>query len=263
MIDLHVHTHHSCDSSASIDDYCRKAIENDVKYICFTEHVDFNKADSGYGYYDANKFFDEFNAARHKYSHKLTLLCGIEFSEPHVYKKEFEMYRKLPYDFILGSIHYWIGDMFPSELVKNNIPADIVFEKYWEEVYKAVSYGGFDTLAHMDFPKRYYKKCIWNRAQISDIFKEMIKKDIALEINTSSLRKGLTESMPSKEFLNIYEGMGGEKVTIGADTHSPEELASGYEYADSLISGKLRNTVYINRKPVYIKECSRTYDDQR
>ena len=42
MIDLHVHTHHSCDSTASMDKYCKKAIRNGVKYICFTDRVDFN-----------------------------------------------------------------------------------------------------------------------------------------------------------------------------------------------------------------------------
>lgn len=41
--------------------------------------------------------------------------------------------------------------MFPSELVKADIPVEIIFDKYWEEVCKAVSYGGFDSTAHIDF----------------------------------------------------------------------------------------------------------------
>ncbi len=249
MIDLHVHTNHSCDSKVTIEQYCEKAIKIGLKYICFTDHIDFNKADYGYGYYNANKFFEDFNDAREKYSDKINILSGVEFSEPHIYKKEFDEFRKLSYDFILGSIHFWFNDMFPSEMVKCNFPVEIAFEKYWEEVYKAVSYGGFDSMAHIDFPKRYYKKCIWTSEQINDIFTEMVKNGIALEINTSSLRKGLTESMPDKEFLNIYQDVGGVKVTIGADTHSIEELAQGYDYANNLITGKLKNVVYISRKP--------------
>jgi len=86
MIDLHVHTHHSCDSKVEIEEYCEKAIQLGLKYICFTDHVDFNKADYGYGYYDASKFFSEFNKAKDKYSGKLNILSGIEFAEPHIHK---------------------------------------------------------------------------------------------------------------------------------------------------------------------------------
>ena len=254
MIDLHVHTNHSCDSIVKIEEYCEKAIQIGLKYICFTDHVDFNKTDCGYGYYNASRFFNEFNNAKEKFSGKLNILSGIEFAEPHIYKKEFDKYRKLPYDFLLGSIHYWIEDMFPSEMIKNNIPVETAFEKYWEEVYKAVTYGGFDSIAHIDFPKRYYKKRIWERDQIYDIFKEMVKNDIALEINTSSLRSGLSETMPDKEFLKIYEDAGGIKITIGADTHLIEDLSAGYDYASSLITGKLKSVVYINREPKFESE---------
>jgi len=254
MIDLHVHTHHSCDSKTSIDEYCKKAIEVGIKCICFTDHIDFNKADYGYGYYDIDKFFREFNIASDEYSDKLKILSGIEFAEPHIYKKEFDEFRKLPYDFILGSIHFWIDDMFPSQMIKKNYPVDVAFERYWEEVYKAVSYGGFDSMAHIDFPKRYYKSCIWSKPQIHDILSAMVKNDIALEINTSSLRKGLDETMPGKEFLEIYKEVGGVKVTLGADTHCTEELASGYEYANSLILQGLKSTIYINRESKFLDE---------
>ena len=254
MVDLHVHTHHSCDSEVKIEEYCEKAIQLGLKYICFTDHVDFNKNDSGYGYYNAGKFFDEYSKAKDKFSDKLNILSGIEFAEPHIYKKEFDEFRKLPYDFILGSVHYWINDMFPDELARNNFPAEAAFEKYWEEVYKAVSYGGFDAIAHFDFPKRYYKKCIWEREQIYDIFREMVKNSISLEINTSTLRKGLSETMPGKEFLKLYEDAGGIYVTIGADTHLADDLSAGYDFASSLVTGRLKSVVYIGRKPKLISK---------
>ncbi len=254
MIDLHVHTHHSCDSKTTMEEYCQKGIEIGVKYICFTDHVDFNKADDGYGYYDADKYFSELNRVKEKYANHLHILSGIEFAEPHIYKKEFDAFRRLPYDFILGSVHYWIGNMFPNEMLKRNLHISIVSEKYWEEVYKAVSYGGFDSMAHIDFPKRYYKKCTWSEAQMKDIFSMMVKNNIALEINTSSLRKGLTECMPDKELLEIYKDAGGVMITQGADTHSAEELAAGYKDARSLISGKLKSTIFIERQAKYEDE---------
>jgi histidinol phosphatase-like PHP family hydrolase len=45
--DMHVHTHYSCDSQASMNSYCAKAVETGVDTICFTDHVDFNPHDDG------------------------------------------------------------------------------------------------------------------------------------------------------------------------------------------------------------------------
>jgi len=56
--------------------------------------------------------------------------------------------------------------------------------------------------------------------------------------------------MPDRELLNIYQSVGGVKVTVGSDTHSLEELAKGYDYANNLIAGNLRSVVYVNRKPI-------------
>lgn len=248
ITDLHVHTLFSCDSKASMAEYCEIAIKQNIKYICFTDHVDYNKNDIGYGYYNPQAYFEEFNRTQDKYSGKITLLSGVEFSEPHVYKKEFEILSKLPYDFILGSIHYWIGDLFVSDLVIKGITLDEAFDKYWSEVNKAVSYGGFDSLAHIDFPKRYYKNITWNGDIIYDIFKIMVNNNISLEINTSSLRKGLSETMPNKEFINIYEKSGGVNITIGSDAHKTDELAKGYNEAIDLLAPSLVNGYYKNRK---------------
>jgi histidinol phosphatase-like PHP family hydrolase len=60
--------------------------------------------------------------------------------------------------------------------------------------------------------------------------------------------------MPDKEILKIYEDVGGIKITIGADTHFLEDISVGYDYASSLITGRLRSVVYINREPKLASE---------
>lgn len=144
-----------------------------MKYICFTDHVDFNKNDLGYGYYNADKFFNEYNRLQMKYGDKIHMLSGIEFSEPHLYKSEFEKLYKYPYDFIMGSVH-WINDMFPCEKVRKNYPTYKFYELYWQEVLKAVEFGGFDCLGHMYFPKRYYDEVVYDEILINEIFNKMI-----------------------------------------------------------------------------------------
>ena len=42
MYDSHVHSQYSMDSTADMEDSVRKAIEENMKSICFTDHVDFD-----------------------------------------------------------------------------------------------------------------------------------------------------------------------------------------------------------------------------
>lgn len=235
ICDMHVHTKYSCDSKAELEAYCLEAIKKGIHMVCFTEHIDYNINDYGYDYYNAKEFFSDFLHLKEKYNGKLTLLCGIEFAEPHLYQDKLAEYLKLPYDYILGSVHCFYKDMFPARMVKEGIPVEICYEYYWNEVLATVKSGGFDVLAHIDFPKRYYNKLIIDSDKLYEICGELINKNICLEINTSSLRKNTAETMPDKSILEIYKSCGGKYITIGSDAHNAEDLAADYLYAKGLI----------------------------
>ena len=249
ICDMHVHTEYSCDSETELEAYCIEAIQKGVHTLCFTEHIDYNINDYGYEYYNAEEFFNDFSNLKEKYSSKLNLLCGIEFAEPHLYQDKLLKYSKLPYDYILGSIHFWYKDMFPTRMIKAEVSAEICYEYYWNEVLAAVSIGGFDSLAHIDFPKRYYNKLIVDTDKLHKICDKMVKNDICLEINTSSLRKNITEAMPDKEILSIYKSCGGKYITIGSDAHNVDELSADNAYAKNLIDHfDFEEVIFIQRK---------------
>ena len=105
------------------------------------------------------------------------------------------------------------------------------------------------AVMQFDFPKRYYGSCCYDKCEIENIFKEMIKNNISLEINTSSLKKGMNEAMPNKAFLDLYKNAGGKKITIGGDTHIVSHLADEYEYAKDQLMG-FESVFYENRKAV-------------
>jgi len=249
ICDMHVHTKHSADSQAELESYCIQALRTGVGTLCFTDHVDSNPNDDGKGFYDPDAFFSAFLPLQEKYRAKLTLLCGVEFAEPHLYRDKLAAFSKLPYDFILGSLHFWYRDMFPSQLVKAGVPAEVCYAHYWDAVLAAVKAGGFDALAHMDFPKRYYGRLIIDRDKLHEICDVMARNRICPEINTSTLRKNLAEPMPGVDILSIYKSCGGKYVTVGSDAHRPDDLAAGNAQARELIDYfGFEEIIFIQRK---------------
>ena len=252
IADLHVHTEFSCDSEADMKQYVKQAMHKNAQVICFTDHVDLNKNNYGYNYYMPESFFTKFNQVKEKYNNHVKVYAGIEFGEPRLYADKLKQLSEYPYDFIIGSIH-WIGDMFPCQKVREQYSAKEFYTLYWEEVLKTVKQGGFDALGHIDFPKRYYGEIYYSEAKLKEIFKILLDKDMVIEINTSSLRKGHSETMPGRELLEIYRDCGGRYVTVGSDAHEEKDIGAENETAKSLIKGfDLQEVIYENRNRVIV-----------
>ncbi len=231
IIDSHIHTRHSVDSDCTMIDYCQSAIDKGLQAICITDHWDTNPLDDGCGKYKPEEYFDELEKAREFCGSRLRLLSGVEFGEPHIYTTDFDKCQSYPYDFIIGSVHYWGNGLPFSSLVRGEVPLDEVYAGYWQEVRKMAEYGGFDSLGHINFPARYCEQNMWDKEQLAAIYKIMLDNYIALEINTSSLRRGLGFTVPNEEMLELYAEVGGKYVTIGSDAHKAEHVGSGIDVA--------------------------------
>lgn len=242
--DLHLHSIHSCDAKSTIDEMCQSAIERGLEAICFTEHVDWNANDEGLDYYRYDEHTRDIQLAQDKYCGQIIVLKGIEFSEPHRYPKEFEILMEKDFDFVLGSVHYlgntWVGD----KRILTDSTLEQVYERYYREVLKAVQFGGFDSLAHIDVPKRYLGAKLEPVSLLEEILGELVKRRIALEINSSAIRRELTELHPSDAIFSLYEKCRGSWITTGSDAHSLERIGEHF----SLISEKIAE---FELQPVY------------
>ena len=248
MRDMHIHTEFSCDSEAKIEDYILEANKKGISTICFTDHVDLNTNDYGYNYYSAESFWNKFIEIKSKSDIEIEVLVGIEFGEPHLYENQLLELTKYPYDFVIGSIH-WIGDMFPCQKVREQYSVKEFYTLYWQEVLRTVQTGEFDALGHIDFPKRYYGEIYYEESILKEIFCYLLEKDLIIEINTSSLRKGHEQTMPGKELLEIYKNNGGRYVTIGSDAHLVEDIGADYMVAKELLREVgLQEVVYRQRR---------------
>ena len=242
LTDTHIHSTFSSDGKSTIPEHCESAISKGFTHICITDHLEFNPLDGGYGFLtDHGKYFDAIERARDTYGGRLTLLSGCEVGGgPHNFPREYEECLARPYDFVLCSVHDWYQGLFASDMATDPmpIPLEESYDVYWDEVYKTVTYGGFDSLAHIDFPKRYYGSVIYDWDKLAQIFEVMTKNDIALEINTSSLRKGrANEAMPGKELLTFYKKCGGRMLTVGSDAHVSSDIGAGFPEIEPLTKG--------------------------
>ncbi|MFO7814754.1 MAG: histidinol-phosphatase HisJ family protein [Halanaerobiales bacterium] len=229
IMDSHVHSTFSHDGLNKIEEICNKAINKGTKYITFTEHVDYNPLDEGYKFLEVEKYLEKIEKVNKKFGEKIEIFSGVEFSEPHLYPEQLNKYNDYEFDLIMGAIH-WVGDIFVGDdELQNRYTFNEIFLKYYNLLYRSVKNNNFDVVAHLDFPKRYLNYEYKNENLMNKILKQIVKNDIVLEINSSSLRKGLSTPMPSEWILKKYIKFGGKRVTIGSDSHRINELTNDFE----------------------------------
>jgi histidinol-phosphatase (PHP family) len=225
--DCHVHSRFSVDCDEPLEAMCASALANGLSGVCFTEHFDANPIDAGFGFYDDAAFSEAIERARERFDGRLSIAKGIEFSEPHRWPREYERTLAFGFDFVLASIHYlgddWVGD--PSFVRRLGVEG--VFERHYEETLALCRTGGFDALAHIDFPKRYLGRSSEPEAVIAETMRALVSSGASLEINTSPLRKGLPEPCPSGRLLAAYAREGGRFVTLGSDAHRAADVGAG------------------------------------
>ena len=145
-----------------------------------------------------------------------------------------------PYDFVLASYHK-INNIDLSLYDYENIDTEGLMVKYLSGLLEIAKSSDYDVLSHLDLIKRYAaKKNIRLRIEkeedlVRQILKEVIKRNKAIEINTSGYRCPANESLPSKEMLSWYKEMGGRYVTVGSDSHNANDIARDIDKAEELI----------------------------
>jgi histidinol-phosphatase (PHP family) len=258
-MDYHHHTNYSFDSKAIMAEVCKKAIENQIHEICFTEHFSVNPLAPTYGHMVFENYLDDIRSCQEQFQSHLTVKAGIELCEPHLLKEQYdETLKPLDLDFILGSVHNLNNQKLRLALKEDHSTA---YERYFTELYHMVSTSDIDVIAHFDLMKRYaYKEHgLYDFRQYQEIIEQILKKaidrNIGMEINTSGLRSGLSQTLPSIEIIQLYKELGGEILTIGSDSHTVE--AVGANLTDALTLAKDCGFNYIykfeKRRPIAVK----------
>lgn len=238
ITDLHVHTDNSFDGHHSAMFMCEQATAKGLRAVAFTDHMDIDLYDEHrldvrqlHSYFEVSK-------ARSAFQGKLLVLIGIELGQG-IYDMPLaeETLSRFKYDFVIGSIHNNEG-MADFSLLDYPQMSDgdiySLLETYYDTLYRHAAWGHFDSMAHLTYPLRYINGEQKRGIDVSrfddkadEIFRMLIAKGKALEINTSGLRQPLGETMPGERYVRRFRELGGEFVTIGSDAHYAEHLGAG------------------------------------
>jgi histidinol-phosphatase (PHP family) len=230
-----MHSTHSCDSTATFDELCEKALEYGLHGICVTEHIDFDNANPEYGHYDYDAYMKDVDRCRKKYGSRLIIETGVEVT----YQTEFEddirrFLSAYEFDHVLGSVHlidhvFVLDPEYPEGRTKNE-----AYEPYWHETLAMAESGLFKCIGHLDYIKSLRKEEYgefrvkeWI-SQITEILERIVKSGAILEVNTSALRRNHTEPYPGWAILKLYKDLGGAYVVLGSDAHSPSHVGLGF-----------------------------------
>ena len=271
LIDQHTHSNFSSDSEATPESMVQGAINLGLTQLTLTDHMDLDfpgtTTEKPLFVFNTTDYLATLAPLKEKYSDKLYLGIGIELGlrpgREDLNKQMHKLLADHTFDFVLGSLHLLDNaDPYYEAYWKNRSAKDVL-TKYFNDMLAVLKeYDNFDSLGHLDYLIRYIppfcgdKDYVFKEYQevLDEIFKLLIQKNKALEINTAGLIKGLPCFHPKLAVLKRYIELGGELLTIGSDGHSPDKIATEFVKAEELLrSLNVRGYyVYRNRAPEFV-----------
>lgn len=267
--DTHMHTEYSTDSETKIMAQVEQAERLGLTGICITDHMDYDfpmdalehPVDGIPFYFDIDDYRQEVKKIQKKTN--LTLLKGVECglqSTQSVIEKNQKLVSDWEWDYVIGSLHLVNQkDPYYPSFWENRAPAQCI-EEYFHHIWDNIQcFSSFDALGHLDYIVRYAPSSFCYepnqfREIIEAILQFLIKKDIALEVNTSGWKTMGRCQNPHLDILCLYAKLGGELLTIGSDAHTPEYVSYRFSDLPELLkkAGFRQFCVFQKRKPVFV-----------
>ena len=262
--DLHVHSEYSHDSDSTIPQIYKAAIEKNINIVCVTDHCDLYPDHNAQQVLEFRKQIVDGISKSIDHSCGVELLIGVELGGGFIMPELAQaVVDSQPYDMIIGSAH---GIMFRGER-KSTAKFDFgavdmattleYLDRYMDSLIYIAEKLDVDVLAHLTYIFRYINgkyglNLDWHiqEEKIRRVMQALIKRGIALEINTSYVGSSYNEWLPSKEIVDIYLQMGGRLFTLGSDAHKSEKLAHGFEEVKDYLKSKGVSTLAYYKKRI-------------
>ena len=246
VYDTHIHTLHSPDSVQPLDPVCETAIARGLRGITITDHAELWHLEEHNTFQEIAASAADAKAADARYQGRLRVFSGVEMAEtlddP---ENTVKLLRLAEFDVVLASCHSLAFDRWSASTFYDRISFDEgtmpeeklagFLDAYFEKILRMAGQEDFDVLAHLTCPLRYingkYHRNLSLRpweAVIEEILRTVIRREKALEVNTSGIGGTFGDWMPNRKILAQYYDMGGRLITLGSDAHRADRVANAF-----------------------------------
>jgi histidinol-phosphatase (PHP family) len=237
LVDYHIHTRLCGHAIGEPEDYVRVAIEKGLAEIGFADHMPLLRmrdARLTMAPGDLPRYVELVRDLQDSVD-EIKIRLGIEMDYiPGEMDGIWEAASRYEFDYVYGAVHYIDGWGFSDSRHLSTYQGrdpDETYARYFELFREAVREGGFDIMAHPDLVKKHgIETSLGTRDLYCEAAEEVARADLAIEINTSGLRKRALDLYPSLPFLTACAERG-VAVTLGSDAHSPEQVGMDFDLA--------------------------------
>lgn len=257
LIKGNYHTHTTwCDGKEAPELFVTEAIKRGLEYIGFSAHSSFPFDDDWHMKVESYRdYFTAILELKAKYKDSIQILTGLEADYiPPATAPEYKIYKGLPVDYIIGSVHFisrengdseeWFSVDGAPEEVSDGInrifhgDAKAVVQEYLTRVRNMALTTDCDIIGHADLIRCRNRQLhffdeteSWYRRELEITADALAESGKIVEINTGAMaRLNFTTPYPSPDFLKMLCERS-VPVMINSDAHTPENLTYGFDAA--------------------------------
>ncbi len=255
--DYHMHTTLCGHAHGSVDEYIRHGLSLGLREMGFSDHapmVHERMPGVTMDMYQLPTYQRMIRDAQKEYKGRINIKIALEADYlPGFEDKTKAIIDAYPYDFISGSVHFiddWAFDDPATREYWKIHDVNEVYIKYYGLLRKSAQTGMFNVIGHPDLPKKFGARPTVDLSdEIIKTAKVFKQAGVAVEINTSGLRKPIGEMYPAPNCLAIYREHG-VPLTFGSDAHTPEDVGKDFNHALNLAEkvGYKEYVIFKNRK---------------
>lgn len=253
-----MHTGYSADAAfpQTVEDKVRACRAAGLDIIGLTDHLDFYRTRGPAENRDAEACLRDAWAVK-RAAEGVEVLVGIEIGQIHADPAADDFVRAHELDMVIGSLHAMPNDLDIYFHEYEKLDCDAFLHEYFDQVLEMERHGGFDVLAHIDYPLRVMKHGDYVPSfdhymdRVQQVLRACIDRGYALELNAAGLAGWQKKVGPPQNILYEYRRMGGERISIGSDSHTLDTVGRGVDAcaANALEAGFTAVTVFRGRRP--------------
>ncbi len=259
--DYHIHTKRCKHATGEMEEYVEQAIKSGFKEIAFTDHIPLpDRFDIAHrmDLSELESYVSDVYRLQRSYS-EIKIILGIEADFIDGMERYLEnIFMSFPFEVRILSVHFLAHWPEGNWVFKYNFPNKSlrqIYSEYLQSVNRGIETGFFNIVGHLDLIKQRHVSLLRdNENEVREIFKGAADKKMAIEINTSGLRKPIKETYPNLAFLPLIAAYG-LPVTLGSDAHAPDQVGFAFDeigekvlrqkglHKGRVLHGKIESTV--------------------